>query len=62
METRLLLAYAILTVLVLVGATIAFHLWYNARDRSILRQRRVEEVRHRERMAGRAPAEQGAGE
>ena len=58
MEPRLLLAYALITVLALVAAAVGFHLWYNRRDRYVAR-RRVREQRARDvRMAARE-AERG---
>ncbi len=54
METRLVLAYSLMMALALLGATIAFHRWYSARDRSIARQRQRETVRREQRMAEKA--------
>ena len=56
METRLLIAYALMLVMALAIAGLGFRLWYTARDRSLARQRRQDLRRSQARVAAREAA------
>lgn len=57
METRLIIAYGGIVLLVLIIAAVGFHSWYNARVRSVPRRRLREARRFNARMAERAQTE-----